>query len=332
MKPPSIHERIVGILAIAAGTLCLPVQTAIAQTYFGNGYTIVEGIDGNTLPDDLDARVFKSITAYTVEEGLHQLLEGSGWSLAGHGSADPDIYRLYGQRYADNKRTISPMPLSSALQWIAGDGWELVVDRVNRLVSFEVRGRYAHMPIIPKSLTNASSASGTGSAAYAAGVTPSVTSSSVPYAAPLANAGYYPDVPDTAVSDKDNIRASQRMVEALERQHNAATVPTVLPEKPLQQRRLGTSASADGTAGKSLRQRRLDSPLTGQVKPSSAIPASGTTQADVPTVTAAPVKALSAEVSAATYDFANFIENTQRTASGKGKSTRKRTSGKGGTR
>lgn len=132
-------------------TFLLPViltavgMSAQAQTYYGNGYTIVEG--GLSTGDDLDAKVFKTISAYNVEEGLHQLLQGSGWTLAGYASADPGIWRLYQQPYPDNKRTISPMGLADALQWIAGDGWELVVDRVNRLISFEVSVRYAPVPV-----------------------------------------------------------------------------------------------------------------------------------------------------------------------------------------
>lgn len=132
--------------AIASAGLCF---TAHAQTYYGNGYTIVEGMDGTTLPDDLDARVFKTINAHTVEEGLRQLLDGSGWTLAGYQSADPSIWRLYNQPYPDNKRTISPMALADALTWIAGNGWELVVDPVNRMLSFEVRPRYAPPPVLP---------------------------------------------------------------------------------------------------------------------------------------------------------------------------------------
>ena len=38
------------------------------------------------------------------------------------------------------------MPLARALEWVAGDGWSLVVDPVNRLVSFEVNARYAARP------------------------------------------------------------------------------------------------------------------------------------------------------------------------------------------
>lgn len=117
-----------------------------AQTYYGNGYTIVEQGTVDDRLSGLDAVVFKSINAYSVQEGLEQLLQGSGWALAGADNADPQIWRLYRQPWPDNKRTLNPMPLSQALSWVAGDGWSLVVDPVNRLVSFEVNARYAARP------------------------------------------------------------------------------------------------------------------------------------------------------------------------------------------
>lgn len=117
-----------------------------AQTYYGNGYTIVEQGTVDDRLSGLDAVVFKSINAYSVQEGLEQLLQGSGWALAGADNADPQIWRLYRQPWPDNKRTLNPMPLSQALSWVAGDGWSLVVDPVNRLVSFEVHSRYAARP------------------------------------------------------------------------------------------------------------------------------------------------------------------------------------------
>ena len=134
------------------------VTTVGAQTYYGNGYTIVEGTDSGQLAGDLDAKVFKTINAYSVEDGLRQLLAGSGWELAQPMHADPQIWRLYRQPWPDNKRTISPMPLGEALSWIAGDGWTLVVDPVNRLVSFEVAPRYAHAALPARPTTSPSTA------------------------------------------------------------------------------------------------------------------------------------------------------------------------------
>ena len=97
-----------------------------AQTYYGNGYTIVEQGTVDDRLSGLDAVVFKTIDAYSVQEGLEQLLQGSGWALAGADNADPQIWRLYRQPWPDNKRTLNPMPLSQALSWVAGDGWSLV--------------------------------------------------------------------------------------------------------------------------------------------------------------------------------------------------------------
>ena len=139
-------------IAVCAAT------TAGAQTYYGNGYTIVEGTDSGQLASDLDAKVFKTINAYSVEDGLRQLLAGSGWELAQPMHADPQIWRLYRQPWPDNKRTISPMPLGEALSWIAGDGWILVADPVNRLISFEVAPRYAHAALPARPTTPPSAA------------------------------------------------------------------------------------------------------------------------------------------------------------------------------
>ena len=130
--------RLFSALALALG--------AQAQTYYGNGYTIVEQGTVDDRLSGLDAMVFKTIDAYSVQEGLEQLLQGSGWALAGADNADPQIWRLYRQPWPDNKRSINPMPLSQALSWVAGDGWSLVVDPVNRLVSFEINVRYAARP------------------------------------------------------------------------------------------------------------------------------------------------------------------------------------------
>ena len=118
----------------------------LAQTYYGNGYTIIEPEAVDDRLSGLDAMVFKTVDAYSVQEGLEQLLQGSGWALAGADNADPQIWRLYRQPWSDNKRTLNPMPLARALEWVAGDGWALVVDPVNRLVSFEVNARYAARP------------------------------------------------------------------------------------------------------------------------------------------------------------------------------------------
>ncbi len=114
---------------------------AQAEQYYGNGYTIVKETQvqhGN----DIDVMVYKSITAEKVKYGLVQLLKGSGWQLADNSSADPHITRLYNQDYPDFKHVLRPIKLSDALQYIAGSAWNLVVDPVNKKVSFELKNNY----------------------------------------------------------------------------------------------------------------------------------------------------------------------------------------------
>lgn len=117
-----------------------------AQTYYGNGYTIVEGLDGNSM--DLNTPVYKTITATSIGGGLTQLLDGSGWTLAAESNADPAIWRLYSQPYPEYKRTLNPISLGKALEYLSGDAWDLVVDPVNRLISYEVNHRY-HTVLAP---------------------------------------------------------------------------------------------------------------------------------------------------------------------------------------
>lgn len=111
-----------------------------AKEYYGNGFTIVN--EDNGLRDDLYQVVYKTISASHVKNGLLQLLDGTGYELADKINADPEIYRLYSQRFPQNKRQIGPVPLNVALQNIAGNSWRLVVDKVNKKVSFQIHEDY----------------------------------------------------------------------------------------------------------------------------------------------------------------------------------------------
>ena len=131
---------------LTATLLVLAASAAAAAPqgeYYGSGYTIISQAHGN---DDLQATVYRQLTPGTVGQALPQLLDGTGWRLADRYAADDRIYRLYDQPLPEHKLRIGPMPLDQALTWIAGEGWALVVDPVNRLVSFEVRERYDARP------------------------------------------------------------------------------------------------------------------------------------------------------------------------------------------
>lgn len=114
---------------------------AQAEQYYGSGYTIIKSAQVQH-GSDIDVIVYKNITAKKVKYGLLQLLKGSGWQLADNSSADPHITRLYNQDYPDFKRVLRPIKLSDALQYIAGNAWNLVIDPVNKKVSFELKNNY----------------------------------------------------------------------------------------------------------------------------------------------------------------------------------------------
>lgn len=118
-----------------------------SKQYYGKGYTIVQQA---VKYDDLDVSVYKRITSNYVKDGLQKILKGTGWKLAGSNSADPEIKRLYRQPYPNHKRKIGPMPLDEALVWIAGPAWSLVVDPVNKLISFDLSTQYKCFPSTQK--------------------------------------------------------------------------------------------------------------------------------------------------------------------------------------
>ena len=131
---------------LTATLLVLAASAAAAAPqgeYYGSGYTIISQAHGN---DDLQATVYRQLAPGTVGQALPQLLDGTGWRLADRYAADDRIYRLYDQPLPEHTLRIGPMPLDQALTWIAGEGWALVVDPVNRLVSFEVEARYDARP------------------------------------------------------------------------------------------------------------------------------------------------------------------------------------------
>lgn len=135
--------------SIAASLLLgLSQITVQAQTYYGQGYTIISQEQGG---NDLKVVVFKQLPKGNVKQAIEILLLGTGWQLAQEQAADPMIYKLYYQQLPEQKTAIGPMPLDEVLTWLAGPAWRLVIDPVNKLVSYEVRAPYRQSrKIVPK--------------------------------------------------------------------------------------------------------------------------------------------------------------------------------------
>ena len=133
------RHRLFMMLAAALGSMA----HAATGEYYGPGYTLISAAGDDS---DLQTVVYRQLYPGTVGQALPQLLEGTGWRLAESYAADVRIYRLYNQPLPEHKLRIGPIALDKALTSIAGEGWDLVVDPVNRLVSFEVRERYDSAP------------------------------------------------------------------------------------------------------------------------------------------------------------------------------------------
>lgn len=236
---------------LTATLLVLAASAAAAAPqgeYYGSGYTIISQAHGN---DDLQATVYRQLAPGTVGQALPQLLDGTGWRLADRYAADDRIYRLYDQPLPEHKLRIGPMPLDQALTWIAGEGWALVVDPVNRLVSFEVEARYDARP--PRSTLRSPAP---------ARVTDNVDTTTPVYA-DLPPQGTFPAVQTAPVSPAAAYGASAY--------HPAVSSPPPTPTESWQSalpQRLAASAQAP-RARRSAETRQAVRPATAEAKPAT---------------------------------------------------------------
>ena len=236
---------------LTATLLVLAASAAAAAPqgeYYGSGYTIISQAHGN---DDLQATVYRQLAPGTVGQALPQLLDGTGWRLADRYAADDRIYRLYDQPLPEHKLRIGPMPLDQALTWIAGEGWALVVDPVNRLVSFEVEARYDARP--PRSTLRSQAP---------ARVTDNVDTTTPVYA-DLPPQGTFPAVQTAPVSPAAAYSASAY--------HPAVSSPPPTPTESWQSalpQRLAASAQAP-RARRSAETRQAVRPATAEAKTAS---------------------------------------------------------------
>lgn len=78
----------------------------------------------------------------TVGESLAYLLMRSGYRLADLDASDPYLPILLSRPLPQVHRHLGPVRLDRALVALAGSAWNLVVDPVNRLISYELQARY----------------------------------------------------------------------------------------------------------------------------------------------------------------------------------------------
>ncbi len=122
--------------------LCCGISITVANAQlYGEGYTILN--DQNTPSADLTQTILRAqINASTIQDGLHRILNGTGWRLSDPRTSDPELWRLMQTPWPQRWLTIGPDQLGHVLNTIGGEGWQLTIDPVNRMVSYEVKSPF----------------------------------------------------------------------------------------------------------------------------------------------------------------------------------------------
>jgi conjugative transfer region protein (TIGR03748 family) len=85
------------------------------------------------------------LSVQTVGRAIEQVLAPTGYRLADLAASCPSLSALLGLPLPAVHRTLGPMRFDEALKTLAGPAHTLVIDPVHRLVSFELRQRYASL-------------------------------------------------------------------------------------------------------------------------------------------------------------------------------------------
>ena len=119
-----------------------------SNNHYGRGYTIINPVE--IANADLSQTINVSVKANSIGQGLEVILKNTGWRLERGEGADPKLHRLLSGPWPDKWTWIGPDNLGNVLQTIGGQGWQLVIDPVNRLVSYEVNPRLINNKITPR--------------------------------------------------------------------------------------------------------------------------------------------------------------------------------------
>lgn len=109
-------------------------------------YTTIDPVATSQQSDVLSVVVTVNFTdqVNTVGDAIRHLLHRSGYRFASLKSSDPALPILLKAPLPLVHRHLGPIRVDSALEALAGPAWDLVVDPVNRLVSFDLLEQHKH--------------------------------------------------------------------------------------------------------------------------------------------------------------------------------------------
>lgn len=140
-------NRAAAVLLMAAS---LSLHAASDETIQTDRYTQVSLKPPLEQQDPLKAVVttrFPTGAIATVGEAMDYLLIRSGYQLAPVANRDPKVQALFSLPLPEVHRELGPVRLDTALSLLAGSGYVVVYDRVNRLVSIDLLPANVHASV-----------------------------------------------------------------------------------------------------------------------------------------------------------------------------------------
>ena len=134
---------------VFTGLFVINASSYAESLYQVGRYTSIEPVATAQQTDLLSVVVTVNFTdqTQTVGDAMQQLLLRSGYRLASPHSSDPALPVLMQSPLPLVHRQLGPIRIDNALSTLAGSAWDLVVDPVNRLVSFDLLEQYRSLSV-----------------------------------------------------------------------------------------------------------------------------------------------------------------------------------------
>ncbi|MEL0587559.1 MAG: pili assembly chaperone [Candidatus Thiodiazotropha sp. (ex. Lucinoma kazani)] len=133
-------------------SLLLIVSASYADGIYRVGrYTAIDPVATSQQSDVLSVVVTMNFPDQitTVGGAIQHLLHRSGYRLAALEASDPNIPTLLDLPLPSVHRRLGPIKIDNALRTLSGPAWDLVVDPVHRLVSFDLLESYTKSTLDP---------------------------------------------------------------------------------------------------------------------------------------------------------------------------------------
>ncbi|GBU08989.1 hypothetical protein AwWohl_01270 [Gammaproteobacteria bacterium] len=147
-QAPILTKHLGKSIFLASCFLSLVFSSSSAQDKYGKGYSILNDVEITNA--DLTQTVNMRVNVQTIRQGLILILSDTGWRLADEIYSDPKLHQLLSSPWPASWQRIGPDQLGNVLNTIGGQGWQLVTDPINRLISYEVNTRLMK----PKKINN----------------------------------------------------------------------------------------------------------------------------------------------------------------------------------